>query len=165
MSESPPAAFVASNTDVTQALGETLALFLQPGDAVCLSGPLGAGKTTFTRGLGRGLNVTDSVASPTFVIARRHRGTKMDLLHCDAYRVSSPAEFADLDLDTETSVTVVEWGEPVMGEISDSWLDIQFDRGHGGQEGARVVTLRGRGDRWGDADIAAVERAWREVLS
>lgn len=165
MTESLPAKFSAPDAEITEALGVALAPLLRPGDAVCLVGPLGAGKTTFVRGLGRGLDVADPVASPTFVIARRHRGPRVDLLHCDAYRVAGPGEFADLDLDTEGVVTVVEWGQSVMAEICDSWLEIEFDRGEGGDEQGRVMAARGHGSRWGSSELAALDREWQSVLS
>ena len=164
MTDSMPTTFPVSDPAATEALGAALAELLQRGDAVCLIGPLGAGKTTFTRGLGRGLQVTDPVASPTFVIARQHRGPRVNLLHCDAYRVSTPEEFADLDLDTEGVVTVVEWGQSVMAEICDSWLEIEFDRGDGSEEHQRTVAIRGRGPRWGSEELAAVQQAWQQVL-
>jgi len=150
---------VAADAATTMELGARLAAVLDPGDAVCLTGPLGAGKTTFTRGLAAGLGVHGDVASPTFVIARRHRGPRADLLHCDAYRVGGADEFTDLDLDPEGAVVVVEWGESVMAEISDSWLGIAIERGIGADDESRTLTVAGHGRRWdgpvGDA-VAAV---------
>ncbi|MAT61365.1 MAG: tRNA (adenosine(37)-N6)-threonylcarbamoyltransferase complex ATPase subunit type 1 TsaE [Micrococcales bacterium] len=146
-------------------LGTVLGQQLAPGDAVCLVGPLGAGKTTFTRGLARGLEIRGEVTSPTFVIARRHRGLRVDLLHCDAYRISSPDEFADLDLDTDEAVTVVEWGQSVMAEISDSWLEVAIDRSSSHDEGTRQVTVCGRGDRWTATQLDLLIAAFRRVIS
>ena len=76
--------------------GTALAGHLVAGDVVSLDGQLGAGKTTMVRGLARGLGVAGQVSSPTFVIARRHGGSKSDLVHCDAYRIGGEDEFADL---------------------------------------------------------------------
>ena len=78
-------------------VGEQLAGSLQAGDLVLLSGPLGAGKTTLAQGIGRGLGVTAPVVSPTFVIARVHRGGRLPMVHVDAYRLSSIEEVDDLD--------------------------------------------------------------------
>ena len=99
-------------------LGRGLGRALRAGDLVVLTGDLGAGKTTLTRGIGQGLGVTEPVTSPTFVIARHHANASgPDLLHVDAYRLGSVREVEDLDLeaDTEDCVTVVEWGEGVFG--------------------------------------------------
>jgi tRNA threonylcarbamoyladenosine biosynthesis protein TsaE len=109
-------------------LGRWLAPILRPGDLVVLNGPLGAGKTTLVQGIGDGLHVRGPVTSPTFVIARVHppRGSGPALVHVDAYRLSSPAEVDDLDLDAdlERSVTVVEWGGGLVEELAPSWLDV-----------------------------------------
>ncbi|MEO8106716.1 MAG: tRNA (adenosine(37)-N6)-threonylcarbamoyltransferase complex ATPase subunit type 1 TsaE [Actinomycetes bacterium] len=97
-----------------RALGASLARLCSKGDIVLLSGPLGAGKTTFTQGFAAGLGVDDAVTSPTFVIARVHHSAidAPDLVHVDAYRLGGLAELDDLGLDASLSesVTVVEWG-------------------------------------------------------
>ena len=111
-----------------RALGRRLAPMLRPGDLIVLNGPLGAGKTTLVQGIGEGLHVRGPVTSPTFVIARVHPalGGGPALVHADAYRLSSPAEVDDLDLDAdlERSVTVVEWGGGLVEELAPSWLDV-----------------------------------------
>ena len=117
------------------ALGRRLATLLRAGDLVILSGPLGAGKTTLTQGIGAGLGVRGPVTSPTFVIARVHpsldraRGLAASgpaLVHADAYRLGSVLEMDDLDLDTDTatSVTVVEWGEGLAEGLAADRLEI-----------------------------------------
>ena len=82
-------------------LGERLAGLLQPGDVVIATGDLGAGKTTLTQGIGRGLGTAGRVISPTFVLSRIHPSTtgRPPLVHVDAYRLGGPAELDDLDLD------------------------------------------------------------------
>ena len=111
-----------------RALGRWLAPMLRPGDLIVLNGPLGAGKTTLVQGIGDGLHVRGPVTSPTFVIARVHPplGGGPALVHVDAYRLSSPAEVDDLDLDAdlERSVTVVEWGGGLVEGLAPSWLDV-----------------------------------------
>src|ERR1700749_3216919 len=110
---SPRAVRVPTDTAMRD-LGRELAGRLRAGDLVILTGPLGAGKTTLVQGIGAGLGVRGPVTSPTFVIARVHPSLTGGpaLVHADAYRLNSPAEVDDLDLDAslETSVTVVEWG-------------------------------------------------------
>ena len=133
----------------TQALGERLAGRLRAGDLVVLSGPLGAGKTALTQGIGRALQVRGAVTSPTFVLARVHRGG-LPLVHVDAYRLREAGarlDLDDLDLDDELpySVTVVEWGEGVVEQLSESRLHVVLDRP---AEGERTARVHARGPRW-----------------
>ncbi|MEZ0092120.1 tRNA (adenosine(37)-N6)-threonylcarbamoyltransferase complex ATPase subunit type 1 TsaE [Streptacidiphilus sp. EB129] len=122
-----------------QQLGRALAALLRPGDLVLLSGELGAGKTTLTRGLGEGLGVRGAVTSPTFVIARVHPslGAGPALVHVDAYRLGGgldQMEDLDLDVSLPDSVVVVEWGEGKVEELSDSRLEVRIERALGGAE-------------------------------
>jgi tRNA threonylcarbamoyladenosine biosynthesis protein TsaE len=114
------------------ALGERLASLLAAGDLVVLTGDLGAGKTTLTQGVGRGLAVRGAVTSPTFVIARVHPSTVAGpaLVHVDAYRLGSVLEVDDLDLDAslEDSVTVVEWGEGKVDDLAEDRLLVRISR-------------------------------------
>jgi tRNA threonylcarbamoyladenosine biosynthesis protein TsaE len=129
-------------------LGRRLAAELRAGDLLVLSGPLGAGKTTLVQGIGEGLGVRGPVTSPTFVIARVHpplRGGPA-LVHADAYRLGGAAEIDDLDLDasTDSSVTVVEWGQGLAEGLAQDRLQIGIElRGDG-----RIVRLAGIGPRW-----------------
>jgi tRNA threonylcarbamoyladenosine biosynthesis protein TsaE len=140
------------SADAMQDLGVRLADGLRPGDLVLLSGPLGAGKTTLAQGIGRGLGVTGAVLSPTFVIARVHRGGRIPLVHVDAYRLSSIAEVDDLDLDAslEESVTVVEWGEGLVEGLAGDRLHVSIARPTADGEETRSVEVVGFGDRWND---------------
>lgn len=110
-----------------RAFGARLAEELDAGDLVVLAGELGAGKTTLTQGIAAGLGVRERVTSPTFVIAHVHRGGRVPLVHVDAYRLGSVAEVEDLDLDLDSSVTVVEWGEGLV----EADLVVRIDRGDG----------------------------------
>jgi tRNA threonylcarbamoyladenosine biosynthesis protein TsaE len=128
-----------TTAEETHALGLRLADVLRAGDLLILSGDLGAGKTTFTQGLGAGLGVRGDVTSPTFVISRVHPSTVGGpaLVHVDAYRLHGLAELDDLDLDTslDEAVTVVEWGSGVAEELADDRLEIEILRAHGDEEG------------------------------
>jgi tRNA threonylcarbamoyl adenosine modification protein YjeE len=130
---------------------------LEAGDLVLLTGDLGAGKTTFTRGLGEGLGVRGPVTSPTFVLARTHPSLTggAPLVHVDAYRLGSALELDDLDIDFAGSVVVVEWGAGLIEALAESWLSITIDRPHGagadggGADGSGVGVAEG-----GSADEA-----------
>jgi tRNA threonylcarbamoyladenosine biosynthesis protein TsaE len=172
-----------------RALGRRLAGLLCPGDLVVLTGPLGAGKTTLVQGIGEGLGVRGPVTSPTFVIARVHRSLSGGpaLVHADAYRLGSRAEVDDLDLDADldSSVTVVEWGEGLVEDLSASHLEIRImlaprtvPPGTPGLTAAaspdgaevpdepRIVQLTGTGSRWEAAGPSAgpAGSCWAEAL-
>lgn len=142
--------------DAMQDLGRRIAGLLRPGDLVLLTGELGAGKTTLTRGLGEGLGVRGAVTSPTFVIARVHPSLTGGpaLVHVDAYRLGGGLdEMEDLDLDVSLpeSVVVVEWGDGKVEELSDDRLHVVIRRAVGHEEvldDVREVTVRGTGARW-----------------
>ncbi|MEU7379232.1 MULTISPECIES: tRNA (adenosine(37)-N6)-threonylcarbamoyltransferase complex ATPase subunit type 1 TsaE [unclassified Streptomyces] len=143
-------------------LGRRLAKLLRAGDLVMLSGELGAGKTTLTRGLGEGLDVRGAVTSPTFVIARVHPslGDGPPLVHADAYRLSGGLdEMEDLDLDVSLpdSVVVVEWGEGKVEELTDDRLQVLIHRAVGDTtDEVRHVTVTGVGDRWSAVDLGVL---------
>jgi len=148
-------------------LGALLAAHLDAGDLLMLDGELGAGKTTLTRGIGDALGVRGAVTSPTFVLARTHprESGGAPLVHVDAYRLSSPMELDDLDLDFAASIVVVEWGAGLLDGVTDSWLQVQIERPHGGDAGAevepRTLTISGHGPRW--ADLGWLEE-WAHAL-
>jgi tRNA threonylcarbamoyl adenosine modification protein YjeE len=139
-------------------LGLELGRELRAGDVLVLTGPLGAGKTTLTRGIGEGLGVRGPVTSPTFVLARTHPSLVdgPPLVHVDAYRLNSAVELDDLDIDFPHSVVVVEWGAGMVEDLVDSWLDVVIERPEGANAGEigdeliepRTVTLTGHGPRW-----------------
>jgi tRNA threonylcarbamoyladenosine biosynthesis protein TsaE len=150
--------FVLPTAADTRALGVALADLLRAGDLVVLTGPLGAGKTALAQGMGAGLGVRGEVTSPTFVIARVHRpdparGGRLPMVHVDAYRlgmVADPrAEVDDLDLDADVdvSVTVVEWGEGLVEQLADGYLEVRIDRR---DDESRLIDLVGHGGDWAD---------------
>ena len=139
--------------DDTRDFGRRLAAILRAGDLVILDGPLGAGKTALAQGIGAGLGVRGDVTSPTFVIARvhqpdPHRAGRLPLVHVDAYRLGGMAEVDDLDLDAslEEAVTLVEWGEGKVEQLTDAYLRVRLARR---DDDTRVVELVGVGGDWG----------------
>ncbi|MGY3128000.1 tRNA threonylcarbamoyl adenosine modification protein YjeE [Agrococcus sp. UYP33] len=163
---------VVPDADAMEALGERIGSALRAGDAVLLIGPLGAGKTTLTRGIGRALGAHGTVQSPTFVIARTHRtDAGPDLQHVDAYRLQEggagdEAQLDDLDLDLDGAITVAEWGAPLEHAL-DSWLRVELARGAADDDAdgddaddhePRFVRLRGHGQDWDAARIRSLAR-------
>jgi tRNA threonylcarbamoyladenosine biosynthesis protein TsaE len=139
--------FLFATPEDTMAFGRALGASLRAGDLVLLAGPLGAGKTTLTRGIADGLGVGGRVSSPTFVLARVHpAGTAgVPLVHVDAYRLGGDlSQLDDLDLDTdlERSAVVVEWGEGTADRLSDDYLVVRLDRR---DDDVRVVELEPHG--------------------
>jgi tRNA threonylcarbamoyladenosine biosynthesis protein TsaE len=141
-----------ATVDDTRAFGRRLAGVLRPGDLLLLTGPLGAGKTALAQGIGAGLAVQGAVTSPTFVIARLHKG-EIPLVHADAYRLGDAAdpraEIDDLDLDASAAdaVTLVEWGEGLVERLNDQYLQVRIDRL---DDDTRVIDLVPHGDDWAD---------------
>lgn len=149
-----------ADTEAMESLGRRLGQVLQAGDLLVLTGQLGAGKTTLTRGIGEGLNIRGPVTSPTFVLARTHPslGDGPSLVHVDAYRISDARELDDLDLDFDQSVVVAEWGAGKIDGAVESWLEmtitprvqlaaeagIDYDQ----LDAERDVRLQGFGRRW-----------------
>lgn len=170
--ESPSASALTlhvADPDAMHELGVRLGRTFSAGDLVILTGPLGAGKTTLSRGIGEGLGVRGPITSPTFVLARTHPSLVggAPLVHVDAYRLADAAELDDLDLDFEGSVVIAEWGAGLIEERG-SWIEIVIERPLGGapsqaSEGAergdapddldepiepRTVTITGYGPRY-----------------
>ncbi|MCU6479326.1 tRNA threonylcarbamoyladenosine biosynthesis protein TsaE [Arthrobacter silviterrae] len=176
--------FTTATAEQTQQLAERLAGMLRAGDLIILTGGLGAGKTTFTQGLGRSLGVRPGIISPTFVLVRIHPNLPggpnpggPDLVHVDAYRLGSAAEIDDIDLENtmDTSVTVVEWGADRVEHLAANRLEITLLRtvgsGAAPASGAawsedwaddesddepRVLRLRAIGPRWDGADFSVL---------
>lgn len=155
-----------TSREETQALGEALGRRLAAGDLLMLRGELGAGKTTFAQGIGRGMQVRGQVSSPTFIVARVHPSLVggPDLIHADAYRITGLDDLETLDLDStiDECVTIVEWGEGKTEAMSDSRLEVDVTRARGGaavfdgdivdlesmDDGRRVLTFHPHGPRW-----------------
>jgi tRNA threonylcarbamoyladenosine biosynthesis protein TsaE len=147
-----------SDPDAMRALGRRIAGALKAGDLVLVGGELGAGKTTFTQGVGSGLGVRGPVTSPTFVIARVHPSLSSGppLVHVDAYRLSGWDELEDLDLEAtlDQAVTVVEWGEGLAEGLGPDRLEVHIHRSSGADSGeVRDVRITPVGDRWVGVDL------------
>lgn len=147
-------------------LGMQLGELLRARDLIILTGPLGAGKTTLTRGIGEALGVRGSVTSPTFVIARTHPSLTdgPPLVHVDAYRLGSADELDDIDINFDHSVVIIEWGANMV-QPAQSWIEIEIARPMGTTHTEdtdwsesliepRRVKISGFGPRWSRGVLA-----------
>lgn len=144
---------VLNSPEAMESFGEKLAAILQAGDLVLLTGPLGAGKTTLTRGIGAGLGAEGTIQSPTFVLARQHRTQKgPKLIHVDAYRLGSAVELDDLDIDFAGSIVIIEWARDFLDDYAENYLEITIDRSN--DDETRSLSFSGHGPRWQGVDVA-----------
>lgn len=149
------------SVDETRQLGAALAELARAGDLLLLAGDLGAGKTAFTQGLGRGLGVDEPITSPTFTLAREYQGTRLRLHHLDAYRMESMAEIFDVGLPElldDEAVVVVEWGDAIAPGVPADFLEIRITLGESDDD--RAFEVRPVGPSW-----SARERAVSTVLA
>ena len=134
--------YTTNTPEETEAVGETLAQSLEPGEVIAFTGDLGAGKTAFTRGLARGLGITDRVTSPTFTIVNEYEGGRLPLFHFDMYRLGSSDELFDIgweDYLSRGGVCAVEWSEIVDDALEGTPIRVDIRRG--AHDGQRVITV------------------------
>jgi tRNA threonylcarbamoyladenosine biosynthesis protein TsaE len=147
----------------TRDLGAALAELLRPGDVLLLAGELGAGKTAFAQGLGRGLGVEDTITSPTFTLARQYEG-RLLLHHLDVYRLEQMEEVFDVGLPElldEGAVTLIEWGDVIVPALPADFLEVRIS--FGAEDDDRVLALTPTGPAWSARQraLAAVLAPWR----
>ena len=136
----------------TEQLGAALARTLRPGDVIAFRGDLGAGKTAFTRGLARGLGITEPVTSPTYTIVNEYLQGRLPLFHFDMYRIGDSDELFDLgweDYLAREGVCAVEWSENVWDAFEDP-IVVSIEKDDADQE-VRHITITGGHP---DADIS-----------
>ncbi|MDN3019398.1 tRNA (adenosine(37)-N6)-threonylcarbamoyltransferase complex ATPase subunit type 1 TsaE [Paenibacillus sp. BSR1-1] len=134
-----------TNSDETAQFAERLASFLQPGDVIALEGDLGAGKTTFTKGLAKGLDIKKTVNSPTFTIIKEYNGN-LPLYHMDVYRVADAYEDLGFDEYFEgDGVTVVEWAHLIEEQLPSDLLTIYL---YHEEQDKRKIVLKPKGKRY-----------------
>lgn len=168
--------------DGTRAVAGTLATLCRVGDVVLLVGNLGAGKTTFAQGFGKGLGVVEPIVSPTFTLVRQYElpeAAKPDdaasaggddirlhqFVHADLYRLSHRHEVTDLGIGelVEQGVAVVEWGEAAEPVLGDDWLRIDLDFELDGDETCRTIRVTAHGGSWPErwSAVETALRPWR----
>lgn len=129
MTTAAPVELRLADEAATKALGATLARALRPGSAICLSGPLGAGKSTLARALIRALTTPDEdVPSPTFTLVQFYEGKDFPVAHFDLYRLTSPDEAYEIGLDEalEDGAALIEWPQRLEGQLPADRLDIDI---------------------------------------
>ncbi|QED46376.1 tRNA (adenosine(37)-N6)-threonylcarbamoyltransferase complex ATPase subunit type 1 TsaE [Cytobacillus dafuensis] len=140
-----PFEFISSKPEETIEFSKSLAKLLKAGDVIALEGDLGAGKTTFTKGLALGLEIKKNVNSPTFTIIKEYQG-RLPLYHMDVYRVED--SFEDLGFDEYfdgNGVTVVEWAHLIAEQLPEELLTIYL---YLGENGSRRLVLEPKGQRY-----------------
>ena len=163
--QEPPLRLRTRGPDDTRAIAAAVATFLHAGDAVALSGELGAGKTCFVQGAARALGVTARVTSPTFTLVRTYPGDP-PLVHCDVYRLDRLQDVLDLgdEVLAPDVVTFVEWGDAITALLPDDRLDVELYLDDPDDlDGDRLVTLQVHG-AWSSrlSDLSTACAAWRD---
>ena len=153
---------ILPSPEATQTLAQLLGEYAVPGLVLLLEGDLGGGKTTFTQGLGRGLEIEDAIISPTFTLIQEYWEGRIPLFHCDLYRLT-PSGVYDLDLDElwdGKGIVAIEWPER-LPELPPEWLLLKLEFVG---EDARQLTVTASGDKharwWGKAFDAFESGTW-----
>ena len=136
---------ISRSSEESMVLGEKLAKLLKAGDVITLEGDLGAGKTTFTKGIAKGLGVKRTVNSPTFTIIKQYKGD-LPLYHMDVYRLEEEEDLGFDDYFQSEGVTVIEWASQIEGQLPENRMDIYIKLGL--EEGSRVIQLNPRGKHY-----------------
>ncbi|SNU91048.1 P-loop hydrolase [Streptococcus merionis] len=131
------------NEEDLMAYGKNFGGHLQAQDVIVLTGDLGAGKTTFTKGLAQGLGIVQMIKSPTYTIVREYEG-RLPLYHLDVYRIGDDPDSIDLDdFLFGDGVTVIEWGRLLGEHLPEDYLEVSLK--HSGQ--GREISLSAHGER------------------
>ena len=136
--------YTTAGEEQTEALGFRLGQLIQPGAVIAYTGDLGAGKTAFTRGLARGLGISDRVTSPTFTIVNEYEGGRLPLFHFDMYRLGSSDELYDIgweDYLARGGVCAVEWSENIDDALEGDAVRVDIRRGE--HDGQRIIEIEG----------------------
>ena len=135
--------------DETKEIGSALAELARAGDLVLLAGDLGAGKTAFAQGFGRGLGIDEPITSPTFTLAREYQGSRLRLHHLDAYRMETLEEVLDVGLPElldDEAVVLIEWGDAIVPALPADYLEVRISLGDGDDD--RLLDFSWVGPSW-----------------
>jgi tRNA threonylcarbamoyladenosine biosynthesis protein TsaE len=137
------------SVEATRDVGAALAELAEPGDLILLAGDLGAGKTAFTQGFGRGLGIEERITSPTFTLAREYDGGRLLLHHIDVYRLEQLEDIFDVGLPElldDGGAILVEWGDVVAPAMPPDFLEVRMAFGDGDDD--RLLVFAPTGTRW-----------------
>lgn len=154
-----------SSVDQTRDLAASVASLSRPGDLLLLAGDLGAGKTAFVQGFGRGLEVAERITSPTFTLAHAYRG-RLVVHHLDVYRLGEMSETLDLGLPElldDGGVVLIEWGDAILPALPHDYLEVRLTFGPGDDD--RHLAFRAVGPGWAPRTdpLAGVLESWNEA--
>jgi tRNA threonylcarbamoyladenosine biosynthesis protein TsaE len=155
-------AATTASVEQTRDLGAALASLARPGDVVVLAGDLGAGKTAFVQGFGRGLGVAERITSPTFTLVHVYEG-RLPVHHLDVYRLGQLSEALDLGLPEmldEGGVVLIEWGDAILPVLPHDYLEVRITFGAGDDD--RSLSFHPVGPAWAPRrdGLAAVLSPW-----
>ena len=143
--------FKVNSIEETTNLGIELGKLLNSGDIVCLTGDLGTGKTHITKGIAKGLDINDTITSPTFTIVNEYDSGRLKMNHFDVYRVSDPDEIYAIGFDDyifSDAVSIIEWANYIEDILPEEYLHIHISKDLSQGEGFRKITLTSYGDKY-----------------
>lgn len=143
--------FKVNSIEETTKLGFELGKLLNSGDIVCLTGDLGTGKTHITKGIAKGLDINDTITSPTFTIVNEYDSGRLKMNHFDVYRVSDPDEIYAIGFDDyifSDAVSVIEWANYIEEILPEDYLHIHIMKDLSNGENFRKIKLTGYGNRY-----------------
>lgn len=143
--------FETHSIEETTSLGFSLGELLKPGDIVCLTGDLGTGKTHITKGIAKGLNITENITSPTFTIVNEYDSGRIKLYHFDVYRVNDPDEIYAIGFDDyifSNAVSIIEWANYIEEILPKDYMHIHIEKDLSKGENYRKILVNGYGDRY-----------------
>lgn len=143
--------FQVNSIEETTNIGFQLGKLLNSGDIICLTGDLGTGKTHITKGIARGLGVTDTITSPTFNIVNEYESGRLKLNHFDVYRVSDPDEIYAIGFDDyifSDAVSIIEWANYIEEILPKEYIHINISKDFSKGENFREISIRPYGERY-----------------
>lgn len=143
--------FIVNNIDETTSLGYKIGTLVNSGDIICLTGDLGTGKTHITKGIAKGLNITDIITSPTFTIVNEYNSGRLKLNHFDVYRVSDPDEVYAIGFDDyifSDAVSIIEWANYIEEILPKEYLHIHISKDINKDENYRKITITPYGEKY-----------------
>ncbi|NLK94803.1 MAG: tRNA (adenosine(37)-N6)-threonylcarbamoyltransferase complex ATPase subunit type 1 TsaE [Clostridiales bacterium] len=143
--------FKVNSIEETTNLGYHLGKLLRPGDIICLTGDLGTGKTHITKGIAKGLGISDVITSPTFTIVNEYDTGRIKMNHFDVYRVNDPDEIYAIGFDDyifSDSISVIEWANYIEEILPKDYIHINIKKGLNLGENYREISIIGYGKRY-----------------